>query len=226
MSTAVCWSGDPLSPENMNHQKKPPPPGYPVYHPTNLVRLMVVAKQDGGPFLTAVVTTQGDKLVVSNIANGDPPAAFNHSAEYGFRAQNGKYIFFDYPNYTVRLDKEPHNETQYMPDGTIMTANPPSVALDPVVNLCPQGDGTYTFSYYGFCNGQFMVDIYPIPPQSLTALWENRTRYDSPKQKGWLDSRDLNNTDNSTFEYVTKKSGGVKVEWSWTVLSTLFGYLM
>lgn len=149
---------------------------------------MIVAQNDIAPFLTGLITTQGDKLVVANIPNGDPPTAFNYTVERGFQAQNGKYIYFDYPNYVVRLDDEPHNETQYLSDGRIFTTTVVPFVGDPNIVLCPGPGNVHTISYYHRCDhgdGAF-IDIYPIPPQGLTQLWENRTRYASPKQRGWL----------------------------------------
>lgn len=198
---------------------------------------MVVAQTDASPFLTGMITTQGDRLVVANIPNGDPPMAFNVTAEKGFRAQNGKYIYFDYNNYVVRLDDQPHNETIYMEDGSVMTADMPA-GVYPSVFLCPGPGNVFTLGFYSSCQFGSFVDIYPIPPQGLTQLWENHTQYPSPHQRGWLNWDVVNTTlgDNSTFDpsMITSEFGqgtvlrgaGEKVTVGWlaglSILAVLF----
>lgn len=221
----------------------PPPiqpnslPGYPSYTPTNIVRLMVVAKDDRAPFLTGVVTTQGDRLVVANIPNGDPPTAFNVTQRRGFRAQNGKYIFFDFENQKIHLDTKPHNDTQYLSNGSVYVPERVPGEQNRPLYICP-GPGNIFSIEFG-CTFGAEIDIFPIPPQHLTSLWENHTEYPSPKQRGWLNPG-VNVTvdflgDNSTFDPISlegwmggyKRAGGVKTEVGmWGVLGAAVGVLL
>ncbi|KAG5358109.1 hypothetical protein CJU89_4608 [Yarrowia sp. B02] len=173
-----------------------------LYQPTHFVRLMAVATFGRNtPFLTAMVTTKDDRLVIANIPNGDPPTAFNVTEERGFQAPNGKYIFFDAQTKRVRLDDNPHNETQYLPGGAISTTNWPNPATNFEIWLCPESGSIYSIGFLDDCGLQWQITLYPIPPQSLTGLWENTTRYPLAHQRGWLDSNMTNVTlgDNSTF---------------------------
>ncbi|KAG5356368.1 hypothetical protein CJU89_6097 [Yarrowia sp. B02] len=177
-------------------------PGSPGYYPDHLVRLMAVASTGTNtPFLSAVVTTKDDKIVVAAIPNGDPPTAFNKTDERGFQAQNGKYIFFDPQRRRVRLDNQPHNETQYIysAGGTISTIAGSAAGMD--LYLCPESGSIYSLGFMDDCGLGWEIQLYPITPQSLTGLWENTTLYPLPRQKGWLDSNmsAVELGDNSTF---------------------------
>lgn len=207
VSLLACVSAASVIPvsvlESEIHSLRAVLPSYPFYLPTTIVRLMVVALDDTGPFLTGAITTKGDRLVVANIPNGDPPAAFNVTAEHGFRAQNGKYIYFDYANRQVRLDDNPHNETQYMEDGSISTLGYSADGnIDVYVLMCPGAGNVFTLSYSGDCDFGANVAIFPIPPQGLTELWSNSTLYPSPQNRGWLNWDAVNTTvgDNSTYD--------------------------
>lgn len=199
-----------------------------MYTPTNFVRLMVVSRWDYVammPFLTAVVTIQGDDLVVASIPNGDPPASFNVT-EDGFRAQNGKYLFFDRNSQRLRLDSNTHNETQYMPDGSIYSTD--VTGSDYIsLNLCPGPRNIYTVTFGAHCTNYF-VNLFPIPPQHLTGLWENHTQYPSPRQRGWMNSDVENVTigDNTTIAPMltigpSVRGTGYRLEltWSWVLLA-------
>ncbi|KAG5361564.1 hypothetical protein CJU90_2953 [Yarrowia sp. C11] len=198
---------------------------YPLYTPSTVVRLMVVARADyvsSAPLLTAVVTTQGDDLVVASIPNGDPPTAFNVT-ENGFRAQNGKFLFFDKTQGRIHLDSEPHNETQYMSDGSIYTTDAPPDYLGP--NLCPQARNIYTIKFGVPCS-DYYVKLYPIPPQHLTGMWENHTQYPSPRQRGWMnwDAENITLGDNTTVAplvSIQMRGAGKKLEvmWTWAFLA-------
>lgn len=225
-------------------QAMPPPPPeqstmrqsssqYPMYTPTNFVRLMVVSRWDyvsSMPFITAVVTTQGDDLVVATIPNGDPPTAFNVT-EDGFRAQNGKYLFFDPVAKRVRLDSEPHNETQYMVDGSIYSTDIVGEYIS--INLCPGPRNILTLNFDWPCGNNF-VNIFPIPPQHLTGLWENSTEYPSPRQRGWLnwDAENITIGDNTTVAAMLPINGSMRgagsrleLAWTWALLALAMFFL-
>ncbi|KAG5358110.1 hypothetical protein CJU89_4609 [Yarrowia sp. B02] len=193
-----------------------------MYTPTTFVRLIVVAREDYAgsmPFLTAVVTTRGDELVVAANPNGDPPTAFNVT-EDGFRAQNGKYLFFDRTRKRVRLDAQPHNETQYI-NGTVYTSD---VTERLSVSLCPTPDNIYALTFDWPCGNAF-VELYPIPPQHLTALWENTTEYPSPRQRGWIAEDDNSTIPAAMLVVGATRSGGGRVEVGWPGWLGLFWLL-
>lgn len=222
---AVAQSTGPSQPPPMSQ----PNTQYPVYTPTNFVRLMVVAQYNyvtNAPFLTAVVTTQGDDLVVASIPNGDPPTAFNVT-EKGFRAQNGKFLHFDKVQGRLHLDSDPHNETQYMDDGSIYSTDVPGEYVG--LNLCPQARNIFTLRFGVPCT-DYYVQLFPIPPQHLTGLWENHTQYPSPRQRGWMnwDAENITLGDNTTLAPMLSiqtigASHKLEVAWTWVLLAfTMF----
>lgn len=237
----ILWSTALAAGQGATQAMPPPPPeqqtmrqassSYPMYTPTNFVRLMVVTRWDYVsvmPFITAVVTTQGDDLVVATIPNGDPPTAFNVT-EDGFRAQNGKFLFFDRVAQKVRLDSQPHNETQYMEDGSIYSTD---ITGDYIaLNLCPGPRNIYTINFGWPCGNNF-VNLYPIPPQHLTGLWENQTEYPSPRQRGWLnwDAENVTIGDNTTVAPMltigTTRGTASRPELAWTWLWALLALAM
>lgn len=202
--------------------KEPVPPNY---APSNFVRLMAVAVDPDAPFLTAVVTTNADQLVVANIPNGDPPTAFNVSVG-GFRAQNGKFLFLN-PGQLLTLVAEPHNETEYMSDGSINVANQGPMNSSNTLRACPGSGNIFTLSMNMACPQGSIVQLFPIPPQYLSLMWENATKYPTPKQRGWLvaganESGMLG--DNSTF--IPFKSQGTMEGEASSTEAGLYGTLL